>query len=80
MKLIQELMGTCNKLSKEVVDLKKTTSSINDEIKGLKQRVRYLQRRQRSRTHKLKRLHKIGAAARVESSISAASLGEDASK
>ena len=46
----------------------------------MKRRVRYLEGRQRSRTHNLKRLHKIGAAARVESSSDADSLGVDAPK
>lgn len=80
MKVMHELMDKCTKLSKEIVDLKKTTYSQNDEIKGLNQRVRYLQWRQRSRTHKLKGLHKIGFAARLASSCNATSLGEDASK
>lgn len=80
MKVMQELMDKCTKFSKEVFDLKKTTYSQNDEIKGLNRRVRYLQRRQRSRTHKLKELHKIGSAARLASSCNTASLGEDASK
>ena len=61
MKLIQELMETCTILSKEVVDLKKTIYSKNDEIKGLKQRFRYLKGIQRSRPNKLKRLHNIGS-------------------
>ena len=73
-------MDTCTRLSKEVIDLKKTTYSQNDEIKGLKQRVRYLKGIQRSRLQKLKRLHNIGSAARVESPSNHSSLVEDASK
>nr|GFA70481.1 hypothetical protein [Tanacetum cinerariifolium] len=47
---------------------------------SLKRRVKKLEKKQRSRTHKLKRLYKVGLAARVDSSVDEASLGEDASK
>nr|GEW70236.1 hypothetical protein [Tanacetum cinerariifolium] len=43
-------------------------------------RVKKLEKRNRSRTHKLKRLYKVGLTARVESSNNEESLGEDASK
>nr|GFA85025.1 hypothetical protein [Tanacetum cinerariifolium] len=43
-------------------------------------RVKKLEKRNRSRTHKLKRLYKIGLIARVESSDNEESLGKDASK
>ncbi|GJQ93910.1 hypothetical protein Tco_0005049, partial [Tanacetum coccineum] len=46
----------------------------------LKRRVKKLEQKKRSRTHGLKRLRKVGATARVESSGDKASLGEDASK
>ncbi|GKB45598.1 hypothetical protein Tco_0896351 [Tanacetum coccineum] len=39
-----------------------------------------LEKKNRSRSHKLKRLYKVGLTARVESSDNEASLGEDASK
>ncbi|GKF41859.1 hypothetical protein Tco_0125201 [Tanacetum coccineum] len=38
------------------------------------------QEKKRSRTHKLKRLYKVGLTARIESSRDEESLGEDASK
>ncbi|GJS24440.1 hypothetical protein Tco_0453072 [Tanacetum coccineum] len=43
-------------------------------------RVKKLEKKNRSRTHKLKRLYKVGLTARVESSDDEESLGEDASK
>nr|GEV16100.1 hypothetical protein [Tanacetum cinerariifolium] len=51
-----------------------TASSIEAE------RVKKLKKKQRSRTHKLTRLYKVGLTARVESSDDEQSLGEDASK
>ncbi|GJX33287.1 hypothetical protein Tco_0243142 [Tanacetum coccineum] len=42
--------------------------------------VKKLEKRKRSRTHRLKRLYKVGLTARVESSRDKESLGEDASK
>nr|GEW95303.1 hypothetical protein [Tanacetum cinerariifolium] len=47
---------------------------------SLKRRVKKLKKRNKSRTHKLKRLYKVGLSARVESSSNEESLGEDASK
>nr|GEY37542.1 ribonuclease H-like domain-containing protein [Tanacetum cinerariifolium] len=47
---------------------------------GLKKRVKNLEKRNSSRTHKLKRLYKVGLSARVESSGDKVSFGEDASK
>ncbi|GKD16173.1 hypothetical protein Tco_1205331, partial [Tanacetum coccineum] len=49
------------------------------EIASLKRRVKKVKNRNRSRTHGLKRLYKVGLSARVESSDEE-SLGEDASK
>ncbi|GJX72912.1 hypothetical protein Tco_0311507 [Tanacetum coccineum] len=43
-------------------------------------RVRKLEKKDRSKTHKLKRLYKVGLSARVESSNDKEDLGEDASK
>nr|GEW21907.1 ribonuclease H-like domain-containing protein [Tanacetum cinerariifolium] len=56
----------------------KTTQAL--KIDSLKKRVKKLKKKQRSRTHKLKRLYKVGLTARVESSNDETSLGEDASK
>nr|GFA09088.1 hypothetical protein [Tanacetum cinerariifolium] len=43
-------------------------------------RVKKLENNNRSRTHRLKRLYKVGLTARIESSGNKESLGEDASK
>nr|GFC29567.1 hypothetical protein [Tanacetum cinerariifolium] len=48
--------------------------------KAAKRKVKKLEKRNKSRTHKLKRLYKVGLTARVESSRDEESLGEDASK
>nr|GFA04041.1 hypothetical protein [Tanacetum cinerariifolium] len=58
----------------------KTKTSQHNEIISLKRRVKKLKKRNRSRTHKLKRLYKVGLTASVESSNDEESLGEDASK
>ncbi|GJV44156.1 hypothetical protein Tco_1428692 [Tanacetum coccineum] len=46
----------------------------------LKKRIKKLEKKNRSRTHRLKRLYKVSLTARVESSDNKESLGEDASK
>nr|GEW10475.1 reverse transcriptase domain-containing protein [Tanacetum cinerariifolium] len=45
-----------------------TKAAQENEIDSLKRRVKKLEKKQRSRTHKLKRLYKVGLTARVESS------------
>ncbi|GKC60670.1 hypothetical protein Tco_1088268 [Tanacetum coccineum] len=50
------------------------------EIASLKKRVKKLERRNKSRTHGLKRLYKFGSSRRVESSGDKEDLGEDASR
>nr|GEV75172.1 hypothetical protein [Tanacetum cinerariifolium] len=57
---------------------KKTTQA--NVIDSFKRRVKKLEKKQRSRIHKLKRLYKVGLTARVESSDDEQSLGEDESK
>ncbi|GJT69686.1 putative ribonuclease H-like domain-containing protein [Tanacetum coccineum] len=51
-----------------VLDLEKTKTSQANEIASLKRRVKKLKKKDRSRTHKLKRLYKVGLTAMVESS------------
>nr|GEU94618.1 hypothetical protein [Tanacetum cinerariifolium] len=63
-----------------VLDLENTKTTQALEIDSLKRRVKKLEKKQRSRTHKLKRLYKVGLSARVDSSEVKQSLGEDASK
>nr|GEX01810.1 hypothetical protein [Tanacetum cinerariifolium] len=57
-----------------------TKTTQQQEIASLKRMVKKLKKRNRSRTHKLKRLYKVGLCAKVESSGDEESLGEDASK
>ncbi|GJY70462.1 hypothetical protein Tco_0474165 [Tanacetum coccineum] len=58
----------------------KINTTQHNEIVSLKRKVKKLEKKDRSRTHKLKRLYKVGLTARVESSGDEESLGEDASK
>ncbi|GJS26294.1 hypothetical protein Tco_0486914 [Tanacetum coccineum] len=62
-----------------VLDLEKTKTTQANEIASLKRRVKKLEKKRSLRTHKLKRLYKVGLSARVESSGDEESLGEDAS-
>ncbi|GJU87927.1 putative ribonuclease H-like domain-containing protein [Tanacetum coccineum] len=77
---LHELMALCTTLQNRVLDLEKTKTTQHNEIASLKRRVKKLEKKNRSRTHKLKRLYKVGLTARVESSGDEESLGEDASK
>nr|GEW00435.1 hypothetical protein [Tanacetum cinerariifolium] len=70
---------TASSLKAEQDNEKTKTTQVN-VIDSLKKRVKKLGKRNRSRTHKLKRLYKVGLTARVESSDNKESLGEDASK
>ncbi|GKC90681.1 hypothetical protein Tco_1151330 [Tanacetum coccineum] len=79
---LNELMELCTNLQKKVLDLETTKTIQALEIDSLKRRVKKLEKKQRSRTHKLRRLYKVGLSAKVISSDDEASLGdqEDASK
>ncbi|GJU88717.1 putative ribonuclease H-like domain-containing protein [Tanacetum coccineum] len=77
---LDELMKLCTNLQKTVLDLEKTKTSQDNKIASLKRRVKKLEKKRSLRTHGLKRLRKVGATARVESSRDKESLGEDASK
>nr|GEW48954.1 hypothetical protein [Tanacetum cinerariifolium] len=77
---LNELMELCTTLQTRVLDLEKTTTTQALEIDSLKRRVKKLEKKQRSRTHKLKRLYKVGLTARVDSSEDEQSFNEDASK
>ncbi|GKE97899.1 hypothetical protein Tco_0021250, partial [Tanacetum coccineum] len=65
---LKELMELCTNLKQRVLDLEKTKTTQQNEIASLKRKVKKLKRKDRSRTHKLKRLYKVGLTARVESS------------
>nr|GEV46442.1 hypothetical protein [Tanacetum cinerariifolium] len=77
---LNELMELCTNLQTKLLDLEKTKTTQALEIDSLKRRVKKLENKQRSRTHKLKRLYKVGLSARVDSSDDNEDLGEDASK
>ncbi|GJR77469.1 putative ribonuclease H-like domain-containing protein [Tanacetum coccineum] len=78
---LQELMELCTNLQNRVIDLENTKTAQAQEITSLKLRVKKLEKKGGSRTHKLKRLYKVRRSARIVSSDEA-SLGdqEDASK
>ncbi|GJY28023.1 hypothetical protein Tco_0403790 [Tanacetum coccineum] len=65
---LNELMELCTDLQQRVLDLETTKTTQANEIASLKRRVKKLKKKDRSRTHKLKRLYKVGLSARVESS------------
>ncbi|GJV70565.1 hypothetical protein Tco_1490560 [Tanacetum coccineum] len=78
---LNELMELCTNLSQRVLDLENTKTSQVVEIAKLKEKVKKLERKSKSRTLGLKRLRKVGRTARIESSEDEG-LGaqEDASK
>ncbi|GJT10313.1 hypothetical protein Tco_0857355 [Tanacetum coccineum] len=65
---LNELMKFCTKLQQRVLDLKNTKTAQAQEIKSLKLRVKKLEKKGGSKTHKLKRLYKVGRSAKVISS------------
>ncbi|GJU78600.1 putative ribonuclease H-like domain-containing protein [Tanacetum coccineum] len=79
---LNELKEICTNLQKKVLDLETTKTIQALEIDSLKRRVKKLEKKQKSKTHKLKRLYKVGLSAKVIFSDDEASLGdqEDASK
>ncbi|GKB98307.1 hypothetical protein Tco_0984444, partial [Tanacetum coccineum] len=76
-----KLLELCTKLSEIVLDLENTKTSQAAKITKLKERVKNMERRNKSRTPWLKRLRKVGRSAQVVSSEDEG-LGaqEDASK
>ncbi|GJT94121.1 uncharacterized mitochondrial protein-like protein [Tanacetum coccineum] len=56
---LNELMELCTNLQNRVLDLEKTKTTQQNEIDSLKRRVKKLEKKRSSRTHKLKRLYKI---------------------
>ncbi|GJY66504.1 hypothetical protein Tco_0468742 [Tanacetum coccineum] len=77
---LDELMALCTTFQNRVLDLEKTKTTQHNQIASLKRRVKKLEKKDRSRTHRLKRLYKVGLTARVESFDNEESLGGDASK
>ncbi|GKC11679.1 hypothetical protein Tco_1008461, partial [Tanacetum coccineum] len=78
---LTDLMELCTNLSQRVLDWENTKTSQAVEITKLKEMVKKLERRNKSRTPELKRLRKVGRSAQVVSSEDEG-LGaqEDASK
>nr|GEU63407.1 reverse transcriptase [Tanacetum cinerariifolium] len=72
---LNELMALCTNLQTRVLELEKTKTTQQNKINSLKKRFKKLKKRNRSRTHKLKRLYKVRLTARVESSGDEESLG-----
>ncbi|GJT38134.1 uncharacterized mitochondrial protein-like protein [Tanacetum coccineum] len=56
---LKELMEIYTTLQSRVLDLEKTKTTQANEIASLKRRVKKLEQKKRSRTHGLKRLHKV---------------------
>ncbi|GJV02456.1 hypothetical protein Tco_1336025 [Tanacetum coccineum] len=65
---LEELMTLCTNLQNKVLDLEHTKTTQALEIDSLKRRVKKLEKKQRSRTHRLRRLYKVGLSVRVVSS------------
>ncbi|GJX26937.1 hypothetical protein Tco_0233233, partial [Tanacetum coccineum] len=74
---LNELMVLCTILQKQVFDLEKAKTAQAKEIATLKKRVKNLERRRRSRLAGLRRLRKVGASRRVESSKDKDSLDDN---
>ncbi|GJS81079.1 hypothetical protein Tco_0747620 [Tanacetum coccineum] len=77
---LKELMELCTNLQNRVINLEKTKTSQAQEIISLKRRVKRLEKKGGSRTHRLKRLYKVGLSRRVEFSEDEGLGEEDASK
>ncbi|GJW58941.1 hypothetical protein Tco_0105672 [Tanacetum coccineum] len=65
---LTELMDPYTTLQAKVLDLEKTKASQQRKIESLDRRVKKLEKDKKKRTHKLKRLYKVGLSARVISS------------
>nr|GEV31531.1 uncharacterized mitochondrial protein AtMg00810-like [Tanacetum cinerariifolium] len=76
----QETIGDTVAQTRFEKESNRSNDSLLDEIASLKRRVKKLEKKNRSRTHRLKRLYKAGLSTRVESSGDEESLGVDASK
>ncbi|GKC88123.1 hypothetical protein Tco_1148772, partial [Tanacetum coccineum] len=65
---LYELMNLCTKLSDRVIALETTKITQALEIASLKSKVKKLEKKANKRTHKFKRLYRVGTTRRVESS------------
>ncbi|GJS60937.1 putative ribonuclease H-like domain-containing protein [Tanacetum coccineum] len=73
---LKELLELCTKLSERVLDLDNTKTSQAAEITKLKERIKKMERRNKSRTPGLKRLRKVGRSTQVVSSKDEGVLNE----
>ncbi|GJT96642.1 uncharacterized mitochondrial protein-like protein [Tanacetum coccineum] len=75
--IAQTRFENLSKLSNDsLLTREKTKTTQQNEIASLKRRVKKLEQKKRSRTHGLKRLHKVGMSRRVESSGDEESLDD----
>ncbi|GJU83792.1 hypothetical protein Tco_1286157 [Tanacetum coccineum] len=65
---LTEFMDLCTQLQSRVLALETKKSTQALEIESLKRRVKSLENKKKSRTHKPKRLYKVGLSRRIESS------------
>ncbi|GJZ53968.1 hypothetical protein Tco_0608853 [Tanacetum coccineum] len=65
---LNELMDLCAKLSDRVLALENTNTSQATKSVTLKESVKKLEKKRRSKTYKPRRLHKVGLSRRIESS------------
>ncbi|GJT36255.1 hypothetical protein Tco_0926674 [Tanacetum coccineum] len=77
---LNELMELCTNLQKKVLDLETSKTSQDEENASLKRRVKKLEKKDRKRPHKLKRLYRVGLSTSIESSDDASLGEEDVSK
>ncbi|GJW72261.1 hypothetical protein Tco_0129178, partial [Tanacetum coccineum] len=77
---LKELMALCTNLQNRVLDLEHINTTQTLKIDSFKRRVKKLEKKQRSRTHGLRRLYKVSLSARVISSEDEGLGEEDASK
>ncbi|GKE68118.1 hypothetical protein Tco_1526190, partial [Tanacetum coccineum] len=70
--------GNINKTRSKATPNESSSQGTNSG--GDPRRVKKLEKKNRSRTHRLKRIYKVGLTAKVESSDDEESMGEDASK
>ncbi|GJY94488.1 hypothetical protein Tco_0510849 [Tanacetum coccineum] len=77
---LEELMALCTTLQQRVLDLETIKTTQGNEIASLRRRVKKQEKKDRKRTHGLKRLYKVGLSRRVESSEDEGLSQKDASK
>ncbi|GKA42868.1 hypothetical protein Tco_0735528, partial [Tanacetum coccineum] len=77
---LEELMALCTTLQSRVLSLDTTKTTQATEIASLKKKAKKLEMRNKSRTHGLKRLYRVGSSRRAESYEDEGLGEEDASK